>query len=71
VALLPTAAAFALWYKAAQMADASQLGPLQYVAPVVSTLLGWALLGEQIGLAFVVGTALVLVALRLATAEER
>lgn len=73
VAVAPTAVGFALWYKGAQMVDASLLGPLQYVAPVVSTALGWGLLGEEIGAAFLIGTALVLAALHLATkgSDER
>jgi len=65
--LLPTAVAFALWYKGSELIDASLLGPLQYVAPVVSTVLGCVLLHEQIGAAFIAGTALVLVGLHWAT----
>ncbi len=67
LAVLPTAAGFALWYLGAALADAGALGPMQYVAPIVSTVLGWWLLGEKVGVAFFVGAALVAVGLHLAT----
>ena len=65
--IFPTAIAMLLWYYALDLLDASALGPTQYVAPIISTVLGWALLGEPVGLTFLVGTALVMVALHLST----
>ena len=65
--IFPTAIAMLLWYYALDLLDASALGPTQYVAPIISTALGWALLGEPVGLAFLAGTALVMVALHLST----
>ena len=65
--VFPTAIAMLLWYYALDLLDASALGPTQYVAPIISTVLGWALLGEPVGLPFLAGTALVMVALHLST----
>jgi drug/metabolite transporter (DMT)-like permease len=65
--IIPTAVAMLIWYRALQLVDASVLGPTQYVAPVGSSLLGWWLLGEGIGLAFLGGAVGILVGVYLAT----
>jgi len=67
--IFPTAGAMLLWYRALDLIDASALGPTQYIAPVFSTLLGWWLLHEPVGPAFLAGTAIVMVALHLSTKE--
>jgi drug/metabolite transporter (DMT)-like permease len=63
----PTAAAMLAWYRALEFVDASLLGPTEYVAMLVGTVLGWALLGETIGLAFVAGALAIVAGLVLAT----
>lgn len=63
----PTAAAMLAWYRALEYVDASLLGPTEYVAMLVGTVLGWLLLGERIGLSFVLGAAAIVVGLVLAT----
>ncbi len=63
----PSAVAMLAWYKALQYVDASVLGPTQYIATLVGTLLGWWLLSEHIGGAFVVGGAAIVAGLWLAT----
>ena len=65
--IIPTAVAMLIWYRALELVDASVLGPTQYLAPVGSSLLGWWLLGESIGLAFVGGAIGILLGIYLAT----
>jgi drug/metabolite transporter (DMT)-like permease len=56
-----------MWYGALELVDASVLGPTQYVAPPLATLLGWWLLGEPLTWTFVAGAAAVIIAVWLAT----
>ena len=63
----PSAVAMLSWYKALQYVDANVLGPTQYVATLVATVLGWLLLGESIGTAFVIGGGAIALGLWLAT----
>lgn len=63
----PTAVSMLAWYQALEYVEANVLGPTQYLATLVATVLGWALLGEHIGAAFVVGGTAVLVGLYLTT----
>jgi drug/metabolite transporter (DMT)-like permease len=63
--LLPTAAGFLFWSYGLQHVDASVIGPLQYIAPVAGTMLGWALFGEAITAGFLAGAALVLIGIGL------
>jgi len=65
--IIPTAVAMLVWYRALQLVDASVLGPTQYIAPVGSSLLGLWLLGERIGLWFLLGAAGILLGVYLAT----
>jgi drug/metabolite transporter (DMT)-like permease len=55
------------WYRALEYVDASLLGPTEYLAMLVGTVLGWALLGERIGPTFVAGAAAIVMGLVLAT----
>lgn len=65
--VFPTTIAMLMWYAALELVDASVLGPTQYVAPPLATLLGWALLGESLTWTFVAGAVAVVVAVWLAT----
>ncbi len=67
VAVVPTALAFVIWYKALAYVPANLIGPTQYVAPVVGITLGHFLLGEPIRAIFAVGAGLVFVGVWLAT----
>ena len=60
IAVLSTSVAFSLWNKGMQMVDASTGGIYLFFQPVTGTLLGWFFLGETVGLAFVLGTILIL-----------
>ena len=67
MAIGPTAIAMGLWYKALELVDSSALGPSQYIAPLVSVILGWLLLCEPIGPSFVVGCTVSLLGVYMAT----
>jgi len=69
--VFPTAIAMLLWYAALQLVDANVLGPTQYVAPPLSTLLGWMLLGEPLSWSFLTGAITIVVAVYLATRPTR
>jgi drug/metabolite transporter (DMT)-like permease len=58
--VVSTAGAFFLWNKGLQMIDATSGGLYFFFQPLVGTLLGWIVLGEQVGLPFWVGAALIL-----------
>ncbi len=65
--IFPTAVAMLIWYHALHLVDANVLGPTQYVAPPLATLLGWVLLGEPLSWTFVAGAATIIIAVYLAT----
>ena len=58
--IVSTAGAFFFWNKGLQMVDASRGGLYFFFQPLVGTLLGWLLLGEQVGLSFWFGSVLIL-----------
>lgn len=60
IGIVSTAGAFYLWNKGLQMVDAATGGLYFFFQPVVGTLLGWLFLGEQVGIAFWIGTLLIL-----------
>lgn len=57
--LVSTAVAFSLWNKGIRMVDASNGGLYFFFQPLVGTLLGWLVLGEQVGLLFWIGAILI------------
>ncbi len=65
--IFPTTIAMLMWYAALELVDASVLGPTQYIAPPLATLLGWVLLGEPLSWTFVAGAAAIVIAVWLAT----
>ncbi|MFQ5810684.1 MAG: DMT family transporter, partial [Armatimonadota bacterium] len=68
--LVPTAAGFLFWSYGLRHVDASVIGPLQYIAPVAGTMLGWTLFGEAITAGFLAGAVLVLVGIGLSTRPQ-
>ena len=60
IGVFATAIAFYFWNKGMQMVDASTAGIYFFFQPLCGTLGGWLFLGEQIGLSFLIGTALIL-----------
>lgn len=67
--IVSTAGAFFLWNKGLQMVDAATGGLYFFFQPLVGTLLGWLLLGEQVGLAFWAGAGLILAGVMLVIRE--
>lgn len=57
---ISTAAAFVMWNQGLTMVDASASGLFFLLQPIVGTLLGWLLLGENLSWGFVVGSILIL-----------
>lgn len=60
IGVVSTAGAFYLWNKGMALLDASAAALLFFAQPVVGSLLGWLLLGETLGPAFLAGGALIL-----------
>ncbi|MFJ5761201.1 DMT family transporter [Neobacillus sp. NPDC093182] len=58
--IVSTAGGFLLWNRGLQMLNASSGGIFLFFQPVVGTLLGWLILGENIGLTFWFGSILIL-----------
>ncbi|MDH7569528.1 MAG: DMT family transporter, partial [Armatimonadota bacterium] len=69
--VLPTAFAFALWYRALALVDAAALAPTQYLAPPCTILLAWFLLHERIDAALVLGLLLIFAGIAVATRRPR
>lgn len=63
----PSAIAMMAWYKALEYVEANVLGPTQYFATLVGTVLGWWLLRESIGVTFIGGGVAIVIGLWLAT----
>lgn len=58
---ISTAGSFFLWNKGLQLVkNATQGGLFFFFQPLVGTLLGWLFLGEQVGIPFWIGTALII-----------
>ena len=58
--IISTAGGFLLWNRGLQMLNASSGGIFFFFQPVVGTLLGWLILGENIGVTFWIGSILIL-----------
>lgn len=59
IGIVSTAGAFYFWNKGLQMVDAGTGGLYFFFQPLVGTLFGWIFLGEQVGWAFWLGSALI------------
>lgn len=57
--VVSTAGAFYLWNRGLQMVDAASGGLYFFLQPLVGTVLGWLWLGEQVGVSFWMGAALI------------
>jgi drug/metabolite transporter (DMT)-like permease len=58
--IVSTAGGFLLWNRGLQLLNASSGGLFFFFQPVVGTLLGWLILGENIGVMFWIGSILIL-----------
>lgn len=68
--IISTAGAFFFWNKGLQLVDATQGGLFFFFQPLVGTVLGWFFLGEQVDLAFWIGTALIMSGVLLVLSER-
>lgn len=66
---ISTAGAFYFWNKGLQLMDAGSGGLYFFFQPLVGTLLGWLFLGEQVGLPFWIGSALIFTGVMLVIKE--
>ncbi|MBP1764786.1 MAG: protein of unknown function transrane [Firmicutes bacterium] len=69
--VVSTAGAFFFWNKGLQLVDAAQAGLYFFFQPLVGTLLGWLFLGEQVGLSFWLGAALIMAGVFLVIEKQR
>jgi drug/metabolite transporter (DMT)-like permease len=69
--IVSTACAFILWNRGLQLLNASSGGLFFFFQPLVGTLLGWLLLGENIGGTFWIGSILILSGVLLVIREEK
>jgi drug/metabolite transporter (DMT)-like permease len=68
--IISTAGAFFFWNKGLQLVDATQGGLFFFFQPLVGTVLGWFFLGEQVDLAFWVGTTFIMSGLLLVLSKR-
>ncbi|NHC41986.1 DMT family transporter [Bacillus sp. MM2020_1] len=69
--IVSTAGGFLLWNRGLQMLNASSGGIFFFFQPVVGTLLGWVILGENIGVTFWMGSILILIGVLLVIMEKK
>jgi drug/metabolite transporter (DMT)-like permease len=69
--IISTACGFLLWNRGLQMLNASSGGLFFFVQPVVGTLLGWLILGENIGVTFWIGSILILTGVLFVIIEKK
>ncbi|AGK97580.1 DMT family transporter [Clostridium pasteurianum] len=69
--IISTACGFLLWNRGLQMLNASSGGLFFFFQPVVGTLLGWLILGENIGVTFWIGAILILTGVLFVIIEKK
>lgn len=68
--IISTALGFLLWNRGVQLLNASSGGLFFFFQPLMGTLLGWLLLGENIGGTFWIGAFLVLIGVLIVIKEK-
>lgn len=69
--IVSTACGFLLWNRGLQMLNASSGGIFFFFQPVVGTLLGWLILGENIGVTFWIGSILIFTGVLLVIIKKK
>ncbi|MBV7508710.1 DMT family transporter [Bacillus sp. sid0103] len=69
--IVSTACGFLLWNRGLQMLNASSGGIFFFFQPVVGTLLGWLILGENIGGTFWIGSILIFIGVLFVIIEKK
>ena len=70
IGVVSTAGAFYLWNKGLALLDASVVAVLFFAQPVVGSVLGWLVLGEELGAAFFLGGALIVAGVAVVSTER-
>ncbi|KRO00361.1 DMT family transporter [Companilactobacillus kimchiensis] len=65
-----TAVAYVMWNKGLKVISASASGVFYLIQPIVGSFLGWLLLGEQISVGFVIGSAMILASIWISVKFE-
>lgn len=60
IGAVSTAVAYVMWNRGLQIVSAGSSGLFYLIQPIVGSFLGWLLLGEQISIGFVIGSAMIL-----------
>ncbi|ALB29567.1 MULTISPECIES: DMT family transporter [Companilactobacillus] len=60
IGAVSTAVAYVMWNKGLKVISASSSGLFYLIQPIVGSFLGWLLLGEQISVGFIIGSAMIL-----------
>lgn len=60
ISVIATAVAFFSWNKGLELTPSHQAGVFFFLQPIVGSLLGWLLLGEQLTLAFMLGSLFII-----------
>ncbi|MCL1631332.1 DMT family transporter [Sporolactobacillus sp. CPB3-1] len=68
---IATAGAFFLWNKGLAMIDAGSGSLFLFLQPIVGTLLGWLILGEELSIHFAIGSLLILAGVAVVTFEPQ
>jgi len=69
IGTISTAGAFYFWNKGLQLVEAGSGGVYFFFQPLVGTLFGWIFLGEQVGLHFWIGSAMIVAGVLLVIRE--
>jgi drug/metabolite transporter (DMT)-like permease len=69
IGIVSTAGAFYFWNRGLQLVDAGSGGLYFFFQPLVGTLLGWLLLGEQVGWSFWMGASMIVFGVLLVIRE--
>lgn len=70
VSIFPSVFAFAAWNRGVELIGANRSGPFLHLIPIYTAVLGTALLGETLAAFHVIGFALILVGVWLASARK-
>lgn len=60
IGVIATALAFFSWNKGLELTPSHQAGLFFFLQPIVGTLLGWSLLGEQLSVSFIIGSMFII-----------
>lgn len=68
--LLSTIVAYSLWYMILAIKEASEISVYLYAIPIISTILSYFLLGDQITIFFIVGGILVILGVKIVNKKK-